>query len=175
MGLWIFLLILNATASVVSLATWKPGPRRYSANRAIFAWEGCDMSAHPAALALTPAKQTHNAAVSDCKKGCYTVSSYADACMEFSGECVKGFFCPWASTSPMEEECGSAAVFCPPRSGSPTPVSLGYYSNLDTDVKLRHSQFICEPGRWCHEGVRNVCPAGKVHCFYSPVGVFTFA
>ena len=45
-----------------------------------------------------------------------------------SGNCSEGFYCPAASKSRVEEECGDPHVYCPAASPKPTPVPVGYFS-----------------------------------------------
>ena len=85
--------------------------------------------------------------------------------------CSAGYFCPPASTSPNEYECGNADVFCPPGSLYPIPVDSGYYSiglkstagNMQShiDITTRIAQIQCEYGYYCDKGIRFKCPAGR--------------
>ncbi len=76
--------------------------------------------------------------------------------------CSPGFYCPLASTTSRERICGGNHVFCPAGSAEPTPVSVGYYTVLNTPSS-RAAQVQCEPGWYCAPGVgvRQPCPAGK--------------
>jgi len=85
--------------------------------------------------------------------------------------CAPGYFCPPGSSSPTQHVCGGSHVFCPRGSASPTPVQTGFYTvgpHLSLpgqypqkgDELVRISEVACEPGTWCHQGVRTACPAG---------------
>ncbi len=88
--------------------------------------------------------------------------------------CAAGYYCPLASISAKQVECGGASVFCPPSSVIPTPVTIGFYTigpnskpeNMQMagtetgDEDIRFSQIICEPGFYCIDGVRYRCPLG---------------
>ena len=63
---------------------------------------------------------------SECEAGQYCVSGYRQACRagrfgnvsrsvdpECSGECERGYYCGGGSTSPRQEPCGSAMLYCP--------------------------------------------------------------
>lgn len=86
-------------------------------------------------------------------------------------QCEAGYYCPSGSTSPRMYDCGpSAAVFCPPGSSVATPVSLGYYTvgalsqpnqqQSELDQYNRIAEVECEPGHYCMDGVRYICPQG---------------
>lgn len=90
-----------------------------------------------------------------------------------SRDCSAGYYCPLASTTAKQVECGGADKFCPPSSVLPTPVSQGYYTigllskpgnmqniGMNSDEATRYSQIICEPGYYCIAGVRYRCPTG---------------
>lgn len=84
--------------------------------------------------------------------------------------CHEGYVCPPASTSAKQQPCGSPAVYCPPHSVIPTPVTTGWYTigsvsaagqtqqTLDADT--RTSQVVCEPGYFCMNGLRLPCASG---------------
>ena len=84
--------------------------------------------------------------------------------------CQAGYVCPPASISATQVACGSPAVYCPPHSVIPTPVSVGWYSigNVSAagqmqqaqDAATRSSQNKCEPGYWCSGGIRYPCQMG---------------
>ena len=100
--------------------------------------------------------------------------------------CAEGYYCPLASISDKQVECGSADVYCPPSSVLPTPVQVGYYtvgprsspenmqvaqaaaeavaagssSDIADDASIRFAEIICEPGYYCIAGVRHRCPLG---------------
>jgi hypothetical protein len=85
--------------------------------------------------------------------------------------CSAGYYCPPASTSSIEYECGDADVYCPAASSYPIPVDAGYYTigiksiagNMQNNIDLttRISQIQCEYGYYCDKGIRYKCPAGK--------------
>ena len=89
--------------------------------------------------------------------------------------CALGYYCPVGSVSATEKECGDASVYCPSGSVEPLPVTNGYYSigtyskphaappklQMNEDVKTRHSQQQCEPGFYCHKGVKFSCLPGR--------------
>eukprot|EP00939_MAST-03C_sp_MAST-3C-sp1_P003338 g3338.t1 len=101
-----------------------------------------------------------------------------------SGLCERGYYCPVASTSARERECGDPSTFCPRGSSAPTPVADGYYTvgdsmthaqNYSESVnggwyfseetlvgaeRTRWEQRICEPGHFCVDGKRFECPPG---------------
>ncbi|GMF24118.1 unnamed protein product [Phytophthora lilii] len=106
-----------------------------------------------------------------------------------SGVCSPGYYCPLASRNSTTNECGDASVFCPSGSSVPTPVWPGYYtvrqlpngadSLLISDdgfekysvasfgeqalknEAIRDGQRICEPGTFCLDGKKYLCPAGR--------------
>ena len=85
--------------------------------------------------------------------------------------CQAGYFCPPASTRADANECGGPDFFCPAESGSPTPVTSGFYTlgqhsllGQDQSVYDEHRRFseaICEEGRYCAGGVRLKCAGGR--------------
>lgn len=70
-----------------------------------------------------------------------------------TASCPAGFYCPQGAVEPVP--CTDAGFFCPAKSGAPSKVSQGYYSNPS-----RSMQAICPPGSFCQEGVEYLCPAG---------------
>ena len=79
-----------------------------------------------------------------------------------SGPCEEGYYCPEASISPTQNKCGSANVFCPSQSATPTYVSKGYYSNENDSVDKKTSQHLCPPGFYCPgDGSKRACPSGR--------------
>ena len=78
-------------------------------------------------------------------------------------------------------------VFCPTGSGNPTPVDVGFYTNLRNNIytqvvhptvkgngiqepsrgrsgmndEMAYEQVQCEVGHWCSEGLRDACPRGR--------------
>ncbi|ETP31356.1 hypothetical protein F442_19775 [Phytophthora nicotianae P10297] len=97
-----------------------------------------------------------------------------------SGTCSSGFYCPLASWNSTARVCGDSSLFCPSGSVVPTPVSTGYYSvrpqpfEADIIAKAEASsvessksgdiidgQRVCEPGAFCIDGKKFLCPAGR--------------
>ena len=99
-----------------------------------------------------------------CRAGRYgdAPSVSTDAC---SGECAAGYYCPAASTNATARACGSADVFCPAASGTPTDVLEGWYTVDASGAAGNNPGHLvnalqCEQGHWCSVGVRSVCGAG---------------
>lgn len=95
-----------------------------------------------------------------------------------SGPCSAGYFCPSSSHSPMQEECGSANVYCPEGTQYRIKVEEGFYSipllnpnDLGIDLnqhkqeneRQRSGQSICDPGFWCKNGIRFPCSEGGTY------------
>ncbi|KAF4127591.1 hypothetical protein GN958_ATG23220 [Phytophthora infestans] len=88
-----------------------------------------------------------------------------------SGVCSSGFYCPLASWNSTARVCGDESVFCPRGSAVPTPVKTGYYSIRPLPSKAEgysittsHSEDLlrsCEPGAFCVDGKKFLCPAGR--------------
>ena len=76
-----------------------------------------------------------------------------------TGVCAAGYFCPEASSSAQQQECGGAHMYCPEGSGEPKHVEEAMYSVGGT-ANTRVSQAACEAGSYCHHGEKLVCPAG---------------
>jgi len=76
-------------------------------------------------------------------------------------DCLEGHTCGWASTSPDPVPCGGAHVFCPPRSGTPTPVSPGRRTDPGQDPARRSRELGCPPGSFCAGGEQAPCRAGS--------------
>ena len=60
-------------------------------------------------------------------------ATYGLSDIECSGSCKEGFYCPAASTSREENDCGGPHVYCPQEVGSPIPVGApfnGHYGSL---------------------------------------------
>ncbi len=77
------------------------------------------------------------------------------------GPCHAGYYCPWGSTSPQENECGGPDRFCPEKSGAPQPVRTGFYSDEASPLMQRRLQTICPPGHFCVGGMRYPCSPGR--------------
>ncbi|POM78126.1 Hypothetical protein PHPALM_4382 [Phytophthora palmivora] len=106
-----------------------------------------------------------------------------------SGVCSSGFYCPLASWNSTARVCGDANVFCPSGSAVPLPVWSGYYSvrllpfgadrllvanagsekysvsstgeEAPKNEAIRDGQRICEPGTYCIDGKKYLCPVGR--------------
>lgn len=75
-------------------------------------------------------------------------------------DCLAGYFCQEKTINPIV--CGSAALFCPPNSGSGQSADEGYYTtplSAETTTK-REGQAICEAGFACVGGEKTSCQAG---------------
>eukprot|EP00501_MAST-03F_sp_TOSAG23-6_P001115 GSMAST32.ASY1.ANO1.1158.1 assembled CDS len=103
-----------------------------------------------------------------CSAG-YFGSSEGLSTKQCSGICPAGYFCYWCgrgSTSPTENSCGSANVYCPKGSGSPQKASEGYYtfplsgSPSQANIANRVMQNICVKGNYCTGGIKYTCPPG---------------
>ena len=89
--------------------------------------------------------------------------------------CEAGHYCPPASTSATQNECGNGGtepqLFCPEGSALPLSASAGHYtigslSNAGSyqvvgDVNRRSAEVSSEPGTYSVGGVRRPCPAGR--------------
>jgi len=105
---------------------------------------------------------------------------------ELSSICEEGYYCPAGSATAHERECGGAHVYCPPESALPTAVVAGYYSvgrkskpgmpgamlQDPQDALTRTSQTQCEPGYYCHEGVKYPCLHGRYNSEIGAVDMF---
>ena len=110
----------------------------------------------------------------DCEKGFYCVGGERKSCpagrygnqlrltaSSCTGACEAGYYCPAASQSPQEVECGGINRMCPAASGTFTIVDPGRYSTpLSAPETRRTGSKACEPGHWCAGGVRSLCPPG---------------
>ncbi|KAF0705762.1 Aste57867_6919 [Aphanomyces stellatus] len=74
-----------------------------------------------------------------------------------SGSCPAGFYCPVGTITPMA--CSDPNTYCPLASPAPFPVALGYYSTPLGGPGT--SQLQCEPGAYCINGIKTLCPAGS--------------
>ncbi|OQR99844.1 hypothetical protein ACHHYP_04245 [Achlya hypogyna] len=91
--------------------------------------------------------------------------------------CPAGYYCPLGTIKAVP--CGGAGVYCPQGSSVPTAVSIGYYTittttlngdaaalyvpgaeGMLTGLSTRVAQVPCEPGTFCINGVKQLCPAG---------------
>lgn len=96
----------------------------------------------------------------ECPPGTYGVAD-GETNPQCTGFCPDGYYCPWASTSKFEEECGAADLYCPSPSGSPTPVNRGWYSVTNTFETTRYQQSICPVGHYCVNGEKFPCAPGR--------------
>lgn len=78
-----------------------------------------------------------------------------------SGLCEAGYYCLNASTSPHQNKCGNATVYCPKGSIEPLRVPSGAYSIHGSSQQTRVSFETCPEGFWCAEGVSRPCGAGR--------------
>eukprot|EP01035_Chromulina_nebulosa_P018678 gene18678-24425_t len=106
---------------------------------------------------------------SDCSLDCESLSNTNITDINcIINYCESGYYCPEASVSVTQHECGSPNFFCPLGSVYPTTVSNGYYSiglyslplrlQSDVDATTRFDQRMCEPGYYCTLGVKYKCP-----------------
>jgi len=101
-----------------------------------------------------------------------------------SGPCEPGYFCHAGSPSRSQYRCEKDPLnpmatvqcpdplnptaqidcpdsqFCPRGSAEPTPVS-SFFATYTGGVGIRHNQGACERGRWCPNGERRLCAAGR--------------
>lgn len=77
-------------------------------------------------------------------------------------KCPAGHWCriDTASGSEMNNVCGGNDRFCPSGSVAPTLVSIGHYTTGGTPI-TRHDEMLCEPGKWCVNGTKRTCTAGR--------------
>lgn len=96
-----------------------------------------------------------------CPPGRYgsTTGLYNSMC---SGYCQAGYYCQLGSDNPQFRVCGNESFFCPAGSSVPYPVDIGYYTlGGGEDGMTRNTQQHCEPGYYCIEGIKYICPAGR--------------
>ena len=101
--------------------------------------------------------------------------SYADVGRQTlstcAGVCTRGYFCTAGSSSPKQNMCGGAHVYCLPGSTAPTSVTDGFYSiftGVDAGAqqlwdplnRTASAELPCEPGYYCIKGVKYPCPPG---------------
>lgn len=107
---------------------------------------------------------TKNGKQHPCPLGLFSSSGVASS--RCSGKCDPGYWCGRGSTSPTENSCGSANVYCPKGSGSPQKASEGYYtfplsgSPSQANIANRVMQNICVKGNYCTGGIKYTCPPG---------------
>lgn len=79
-----------------------------------------------------------------------------------TGDCHRGYFCPWSSFSAFQLPCGASNRICAARSGSPLLVPAGYYSVRDSDEQFRSAMRICPRGSFCPgDGNAHKCQPGR--------------
>ena len=100
----------------------------------------------------------------ECPKGKYGTTTGLST-SECDGDCDPGYYCDPASPSQRQHECDHPSVYCPKGSFTPTKVSVGYYTT-NGEPRTRSNQSICEPGRYCVNGIKRMCPAGKFGSTY---------
>ena len=76
----------------------------------------------------------------ECPSGRYgaTLGLTTPSC---SGQCAAGFYCPTASIEATQNQCGSANVYCPEGSSSPTHVLQGYHTVVTSRSETNASVF----------------------------------
>jgi hypothetical protein len=98
---------------------------------------------------------------------------------ECGGKCAAGYYCPsylakqpqapvhaiWTGKphiSAFDLECGDNSWYCPEGSVFPTKVSAGHYTiGGDSDRGTRVSEKMCEPGYYCIDGSKYMCPSKR--------------
>jgi hypothetical protein len=95
---------------------------------------------------------------------------YRESC---EGPCAAGFYCGWGSITATATACGGVDRYCPPASGSPTPVDVGFYTDPAEDALHRSKQIRCEQGYYCEHGVRYQCPPGTFSDALAMSSLFT--
>lgn len=89
-----------------------------------------------------------------------------------SGECSAGYYCNEGSTSQWQFKCGGSAYYCVTGSSAPRNVTSGFYgihtgnaAGADDIWDLQNNtlsaEIPCEPGYFCHGGIKQPCPPGK--------------
>jgi hypothetical protein len=108
-----------------------------------------------------------------CQKGYYCQNGIRSKCPsgrfgnkdyevneECTAECLEGYWCEEASTSSMQNKCGSPNVYCPSGTRTPIYVDDGFYTDEEEPQDTKTSQHICPKGYWCENGYRFPCNAG---------------
>ena len=97
--------------------------------------------------------------IQPCRAGFYITNENETDVARRCSECPAGHWCAEGRIHP----CGSAALFCPAGSASPTSVSIGHYTTGPSgDGSRRVAQAACEAGFNCKRGIRMRCEAGRV-------------
>jgi hypothetical protein len=94
-----------------------------------------------------------------------------------TGPCSPGYYCPIGSTSPTQNKCGNANLFCPEGSALPRIVEVGYYSTYGAGTNgdyngpadVRSYERMCEPGFFCKGGNKFLCRSGHYGANYRKV------
>ncbi|GMH82064.1 hypothetical protein TL16_g09137 [Triparma laevis f. inornata] len=102
----------------------------------------------------------------DCSSSCDGAGGNCDPTI-----CEPGYYCPSGSVSGKENECGGEGVFCPSGSGTPTTATAGSYTTgsysiegkpqSEFDVTRRFDEAVCEKGRFCVAGKKDLCAPGR--------------
>ena len=132
-----------------------------------------------------PGTYCDGGAVIGCPPGTYggTSGLSSSSC---SGLCAAGFRCLGNASTPTPTRCSDgvqlpcntstqtlctpppASLYCPPGTGlRPSVVHVGYYTvgpTNATDDATMADETPCEPGHYCVDGSRYVCPAGQFGC-----------
>ena len=72
-----------------------------------------------------------------------------------------GYYCP-TGTAKLEpsNSCSTPLTYCPLGSANYSLTDEGYYANVQAGG-LAYNQTLCEPGRYCVDGVAFPCAAGR--------------
>ena len=78
-----------------------------------------------------------------------------------SGLCQAGFKCGSASTIPTESICGEGPhVYCPEGSHNNIIAPSGFYT-VNGSATTKSAILPCEPGNYCIDGIKRLCPSGR--------------
>lgn len=85
-----------------------------------------------------------------------------------SGDCAAGYFCPPASTVANTLPCGNITYYCPAGTPQRFHVDPAFYS-IPQEVPefYRIAQLPCEPGTYCVDAKRALCPSGTYGATYN--------
>jgi hypothetical protein len=114
-------------------------------------------TACPANTFQLEAGQPYCEAKQPCAPGTFEVNT-TDTSSVRCKPCSAGSWCQ----NGTEYRCGSANLFCPAQSSTPTAVAIGHYSVKGPNEFHRETQVPCEPGFSCAQGIRQACPLGRV-------------
>lgn len=105
-------------------------------------------------------KGADSARQNECPAGRYGLGGSDSS--DCSGTCTAGYYCPAKSDSSTKHACGGANKYCETAATAPTTVSAGYFSTPTSgDPATRTGQSQCTAGKYCSNGVREDCPAGR--------------